>query len=359
MRIGDRHIGHGHPPYIIAELGVNHDGDPDRAVALAHKAADAGADAVKLQLFRTDLLMGREAALAAYQADAGERDPWAMLRRLELPLDAMASVLNAARARGLHAVITVFSTELIADAESLGVDAYKTASPDVIHEPLLRGLAATGRPLIISTGAATAEEVRRAREVIDAAADRVAFTHCVSSYPTACENASLGGVRAVAELVASCQVGYSDHTASVETGAWAVAAGATLLEKHFTDDRTRAGPDHAASLEPNGFREYALAARAAARGERYDDVPPRALGDGTKAVLDCERDVRRVSRQSLTAVRDLPAGHRLERADLVIRRPGLGLSPGALDFVLGRALARGVAQGACLRAADIAEPGPH
>jgi len=165
--IGTRNIG-GHyrapaptPPYIIAEIGVNHDGSADRALELVDAAAWAGADAVKLQLFRADLLMSRAARLAEYQRAAGEADPIDMLRRLELSFDEMERIGARAHENGLHAIVSVFSVELVPEAERLPWDAYKTASPDIIHKPLLDALAATRRPLIVSAYQAGAAPMRQ------------------------------------------------------------------------------------------------------------------------------------------------------------------------------------------------------
>jgi N-acetylneuraminate synthase/N,N'-diacetyllegionaminate synthase len=328
MHIRDRQIGPDHPPYVIAEIGVNHDGSVARALELTDAAADAAADAVKLQLFRTDLLMGKAAKLAAYQAGAGETDPLAMLRRLELSIEAMAQVVGRAHDRGLHAIVTVFSVELVAGAETLAWDAYKSASPDIIHRPLLEAMAATGRPMIVSTGASTLDEVTRAVAWLAGARDRLALLQCVSSYPAPA--GALDGIAAIARAT-GLPTGYSDHTPGVGAGAEAVQRGACVLEKHLTYDRRAAGPDHAASLEPGEFARYAEAARSR---------PIGAVGaGGEKRILDCERDVRLVSRQSLTTARDLPAGHTLTRADLTIKRPGVGLEPWRLDDTIGRTLA--------------------
>lgn len=333
MMIGTRPIGPGHPPYIIAELGVNHDGSVERALAMVDAAAQAGADAVKLQLFDADLLMSRAAKLAAYQQAAGERDPIAMLRRLQLSIEEMEPVATRTRARGVHVIVTVFSVELVPEAERLGFDAYKTASPDIVHRPLLMALAGTGRPLVISTGASTLDEVRRAALWLSRVRDRTAFLQCVSCYPTQVEHAELAGIGALAGLGAA--VGYSDHTPDVRTGALAVEAGATVLEKHFTLDQRAHGPDHAASLEPGAFADYARLARAAR------PTPPMTHAP-VKRVLPIERDVRTVSRQSIVAVRDLPEGHVLTRADVTFKRPGTGLPPFMIDDVIGRRLSHAV-----------------
>ncbi len=347
MRIADREIGPGAPVYIIAELGVNHDGRVERAVELTDAAAEAGADAVKLQLFRTDLLLSRAARLAAYQRAAGESDPIAMLRRLELPADGMARVVDRAHHHGLHAIVTVFSTDLVAEAEALRFDAYKTASPDIVHRPLLDALGATGRPLIVSTGASTLDEVARALGWLRDVRRRLALLQCVSAYPTPEERAELGGIPALREIFDG-PVGYSDHTRAPDLARAAVLAGACLLEKHLTLDRAAPGPDHAASLEPLEFREYhdlAVAAHGAGPGS---SVPP-----ARKQVLDIEADVRRLSRQSLTTRRDLPAGHRLTRDDLTIKRPGTGLEPWRLDEIIGRQTSRALEADVPLAEGDV------
>jgi sialic acid synthase SpsE len=375
MRIGEQEIGPGHPPYVIAEIGVNHDGEVERALMLTDAAADAGADAVKLQLFETDRLMSKAAKLAAYQKNAGETDPLAMLRRLELSIDDMAKVVHRAHARGIHAIVTVFSVELVGVAERLEWDAYKSASPDIINRPLLEAMANTGKPLIVSTGASELGEVTRAAGWLEGIRDRLAFLQCVSSYPAPDE--ALGGIRAIADAT-GLVTGYSDHTASHRTGSLAVLAGAHLLEKHITDDRKRAGPDHAASLLLAQFREFVDSSRLASQyqddfrtlcdllapdrdGNRRSvvsltqdqrDYYSKQLGsDGyvrtwkyqaLKHVLDCERDVREVSRQSLVSTRALREGDVLTREMLTIKRPGTGVPPFLMGEIVGRRVVRDV-----------------
>lgn len=368
MRIGQRQIGPEAPVYVIAELGVNHDGSPARAMELVEAAAGAGADAIKLQLFRTDLLMSRAAKLAAYQKAAGESDPVAMLQRLELPVEAMAPLVKRAHDFGVHAIVTVFSSELVPAAEGLPWDAYKTASPDVVNRPLLEALSATGRPLIVSTGAADADEVARAvgqHGWLAPCAGRLAVLQCVSCYPTRPADAAIGGMRALQGLGGFAgPAGYSDHTSEVDTGALAAELGACILEKHFTYSRRAAGPDHAASLEPAEFKAYADLARDASwlrlrlggggdgRGRESLGTDPR-VGPFEKRVLECERDVRSVSRQSLVARRALGRGDALQAEDLTVKRPGLGIAPWRLAETLGRRLARAVEADMPIMQADL------
>lgn len=335
MKIGGRELGRaGGDVYVIAEIGVNHDGSASRAGELVRAAREAGADAVKFQIFQADLLMSRAARLAAYQAAAGERDPIEMLRRLELSLGDFEGLIHLAHGLGLAAIATVFSVELIGPAASLAWDAFKTASPDIVHRPLLRGVAETGRPVIVSTGASTLDEVRRAVGWLDDAVvqRRLGLLQCVSAYPVAEADAALEGVAALRREFSGLPVGYSDHTTSAATGGAGVEWGATILEKHLTYDRTSSGPDHAASLDPAMFVEYVRTARAAhPRGGACSIM-------GVKRVLDVEADVRSASRQSIVVRRDLPEGHVLTGADVTFKRPGTGLEPWQIDRVIGARL---------------------
>lgn len=343
MKIGEVDISRFSPPYVIAELGVNHDGSVERALEMTQAAARAGASAVKLQCFEADRLMGRDAELAPYQARAGETDPQAMLRRLEMPLAGMARVVRLAHDLGIHAIVTVFSAELVPAAAALPWDAFKTASPDIINLPLLRALESTGKPLIVSTGAARMEEVARALAWLRACRDRMALLQCVSDYPAREEDASLGGIAALGTMT-DAPVGYSDHTDALDTGALAVAAGASVLEKHLTYDRRASGPDHAASVEEAGLAEYVRLARRA-----HTMLGPRA-----KTVLEREEAVRRVSRQSVAAGRNLRSGEVLRAGDLTTMRPGTGLAPEALESLLGRRVLRDVPRGRLIRPDDLA-----
>lgn len=380
MRIGQRPIGLDHPPYVIAEIGVNHDGEVSRALELTDAAAEAGADAVKLQYFETDRLMSKAAKLAAYQKAAGETDPISMLRRLELTLDEMAQVVERAHAKGIHAIVTVFSTELVGPAETLAWDAYKTASPDIVNRPLLEALTATGKPMIVSTGASTLDEVVRAVGWLDSARDRLALLQCVSSYPAPV--AALGGIRAIADAT-GLPTGYSDHTGGTPRAAWrAVGAGALVLEKHITYDTGASGPDHAASITLDLMRAYVEQARLgvevrscvdlcmqssqpidhAELAERFKLSPAVAgeagkwLGITTieKQVLDCERDVRTVSRQSVVSVGPIAAGTSITYQHLTIKRPGTGILAYRLDEVVGRVAARAIEGDAPIVEEDLA-----
>jgi len=339
------HADHDQPAcvLIIAELGVNHDGDRSRAGELLDAAAQTGADAVKLQYFRADRLISRDARLARYQRSSAD-DAYAMLAARELSFDTMQALRRMAADRGLGFMLTPFSLADIADLEALDVDAVKIASPDAVNAPLIEAAAALNAPLFISTGTCSSEELRPAADQVHHRAVGGALLQCVSSYPTPRDHAALGGIRALRETFAVA-TGYSDHTMEEQTGALAVAAGACVLEKHLTLDRAAAGPDHAASLEPESFARYVEQARDAAR----------MLGPIVQAPQSIEAEVTEVSRQSVCAARALPAEHVLAAQDLTIKRPGSGIPAAALRRVLGRKTTRAIDANRLLRWDDLAD----
>jgi len=315
---------------VVAEIGVNHDGDVAQACDLVEKAADSGADSAKFQIFLGPDLLSNQAGLARYQRGA-DADLHAMLGRLELALDQLKQVRQRARQRGIGFIVTPFSLADVARVAELEVDQVKIASPDVVNTPLIEAAATLGQPMLISTGAATLEEIAPAADLLRRHAAGGALLHCVSSYPTPTDAAALAGIRVIGDRF-KLPVGYSDHTQSLHTGALAVAAGAMVIEKHLTHDTAAPGPDHAVSFDPPRFTDYVRRIREA----------ESMLGPATKAVSEHEREVRQLSRQSLCAARDLKAGHVLQREDLCIKRPGTGIPAAMLDATIGRRLARDV-----------------
>jgi N-acetylneuraminate synthase/N,N'-diacetyllegionaminate synthase len=329
-------------PFIIAEIGVNHDGNPQRALKLVEAAHAAGADAIKLQVFRADTLMHASGRFAGYQKQrCREADPAHMLRRYELfPLD-LIRIVHRARELGLAAIATPFSPADLDMIRALDLSAIKIASPDIVNRPLLGAAARCGKPLIISTGAATMEEIEQAVAWLTANRQpptaNFSLLHCISSYPTPDDQANLCWIGELARRF-NVPVGYSDHTTNLLSGALAVAAGASILEKHLTYDRSADGPDHAASADPAQFAQYVqLARQAAVLGGRPG-----------KHVLPIEQDVRTVSRQSLVLTRDLPPGQAIREADLTVQRPGTGIPAQQFDALLGRRLVRPLKAGTML-----------
>lgn len=342
MKIAGKTIARDGPPLLLAEIGVNHDGDVRVAAQLVDAAAAAGADGVKFQLFDADLLLSADAGLVEYQKNAAD-DPHAMLRALQLSPAQLAPLVAQAHRQKLAAVVTPFALELVPACVAIGVDAIKLASPDLVNQPLIEAAVHTGLPLILSTGAADMAEVQQAVGWLDAARARTAILQCVSSYPTPIERAHFGGITALRGALPEMAIGYSDHTTETYAAALAVTAGACLLEKHLTLDRARRGPDHAASMEPRTLAEYVSCARQAFASR----------GAFAKAPQDIELECRAQTRQSVVALRDLPAGTVLTRDVLTVKRPGTGIPARDLATVVGRTLARRVQANHVLRQEDL------
>ncbi len=327
VRVGSRLVGDGQPVLIVAEAGVNHDGSLDKAFRLVEVAKAAGADLVKFQVFRAAELVTATAAAAAYQQNAGAVSQRQMLESLELSDADFACIADHCRQEGIGFLATPFSPQDVDRLERLGVPAIKIASTDLNNPPLLRRAAASGLPLIVSTGASTAEEIADCVALWRSwgVAERLILLHCISGYPAPLEAANL---RAIGTLRQAADVpcGFSDHTDSTEIAGWAVAAGACLLEKHFTLDRSAQGPDHAMSLNPTELAEYVASARRA----------EQALGDGRLGLNPVEADVRAVARRSIVAKQRIPAGTTLTAEMLTIKRPGGGIGPEWIDALPGR-----------------------
>lgn len=328
-------IGSGSPCFVIAEAGVNHNGSLDMALQLVDAAAECGADAVKFQTFRADALATADAPKAAYQeAGTSPKDSQqAMLRALELSEADHRALQARCAERNILFLSTPFDEACGDLLERLDLPAFKLPSGELTNLPFLAHMARKERPLILSTGMATLEEVRTAVDTVRRhGAPPFALLHCLSNYPADPREANL---RAMQTLQTEFQVpvGYSDHTPGHAIAWAAVAMGACILEKHFTLDRSLPGPDHRASLEVDELK-------ALIEGLRLVEA---SFGDGVKRPSPTEADTARVARKSLVVVKPLPKGHVLAPEDLRMKRPGTGLPATALDQVLGRTLARDLA----------------
>lgn len=331
FRIGSFFVGAPGSAFVIAEAGVNHDGDMGVARELITAAAEVGADAVKFQVFSTHRLVTRTAPAARYQQKAGKGDTqYRMLEKLELRQDQFEELAELARKTGILFLATPFSVPDLEFLVSLGVPAVKLASTDIINGPLLDAAAASGLPILASTGAADLNEVVAAVERLRRGeAGPLALLHCISSYPASPDEANLAAIGTLAREF-ECVSGFSDHTESLTIGGLAVAAGAKVIEKHMTLDRRRPGPDHAFSLEPAALTEYIRAIRDAAR----------ILGHGQLEPSAAQREVRRVSRASVVAARDIAGGEILTSAMLTTKRPGDGISPMDMGRLIGQRVLR-------------------
>lgn len=344
VAMGDRMVGDLEPVLVIAEVGVNHDGDLSTALELVDAAAWAGADAVKLQTFVPSGLAADGAPLAPYQSERAREaaDQRELLEPLCLTSEELRVVARRCAEKGLIFLSSPFDLASARLLEGLGVPAFKVASGELTNLPFLQALAGHGRPLLVSTGMATLGEVGEAVRVVNAAGAPLVLLHCVSSYPTAPGQANL---RAIDTLRAAfgVPVGYSDHCLGLEASLAAVARDACLVERHVTLDRTRPGPDHAISLEPGELRELVGGIR---RTEAM-------LGDGRKVAQGGELATRAVARRSIVAARALTAGETLTPEALAIKRPGHGLSPARLTELIGARLARPLARDEVLTEAHL------
>ncbi|UCG32624.1 MAG: N-acetylneuraminate synthase family protein [Phycisphaerales bacterium] len=312
--------------FVVAEAGVNHDGSEEQALKLVDSARLAGADAVKFQVFSADRLVSPGTPTAAYQRGAAQAaDQGELLARLELDQDTYGRIAQHCRAIGIEFLATPFDPLDLEFLLTLDVPAIKIASTDLTNRPLVGAAFASGLPVLLSTGTAVGREIDRAvawyRRAESSAP--LVLLHCVSSYPTPPEEANLRAIETLGRRY-GLPVGYSDHTTSAETGALALAAGARVIEKHLTLDRTLPGPDHATSLEPDALADYVARIRQA----------EAMMGSGRLCCAEIEKDVRRVGRRSIVAKCDIAAGQTLTSEVLTVKRPSGGIDPGRFDEVL-------------------------
>lgn len=322
--------------YIIAEAGVNHNGSLEIAKTLIDAATDAGADAVKFQTFKADKLVTPAAAKAEYQKQfsGASESQQAMLRKLELSDEFHFELIEHCRSRGIQFLSTAFDPDSAIFLNSLALPFTKIPSGEITNLPHLKQSARFGRPIILSTGMATLDEVKSAVEILISEGitrENITVLHCHTDYPTKFEDANLRAMRTMANAFLGVRIGYSDHTLGIEAAIAAVAMGACLIEKHFTLDRSLPGPDHAASLEPAELKAMVSAIRNI----------ELALGNGVKEPSASELKIKQVARKSITASRPIQAGEIFSIANLCAKRPGTGLSPMRWDELIGKPAKRG------------------
>lgn len=340
MSIAGRRVAEDIPPFVIAEIGLNHGGSPARALALVDAAASAGAHAIKLQTIVADQLVAPSCPAPAHVAADSLVD---FFRQFELDEATHHAVAERASMRGLKVISTPFSEAAVDMLERVGVDAFKIASGDLTWDQLIVRAASTGKPLIISTGMATLAEAHHALAAARlAGAEHVALLHCVSAYPVPRGSENLLAIRTLAE---ECRVpvGLSDHGEDTFALPMAVGLGACIYERHLVLDDEHDAIDRAVSSTP---AELAVAIRAGRRAWS-------ALGSGRKACLAAESVNVVASRRSLCALRSLPAGHVVTADDLVALRPASGLPPSALSSLLGCRLRRSISAGEPVTAAHV------
>lgn len=328
VEIAGRKIGPSFPCFVIAEAGVNHNGDLTLACRLVDAAVECGADAVKFQTFKSDKLIAAHAPKADYQLETtgADEDQLQMLKRLELSFEAFRELYAYCQAKKILFLSTPFDEESADFLDALGMEAFKIGSGEITNLPFLEYVASKGKPMIISTGMSYLSEVETAIRVIDQAGNpNIVLLHCTSDYPASASDANLRAMHTMAVAFGK-PVGYSDHTSGTEVSFAAVSLGASLIEKHFTVDRNLPGPDHRASLEPQEFS-------ALVRGVRIVEA---ALGHGRKEPAACELSTKAVARKSLVAARDIAVGTVLTDDLIAVKRPGTGLQPEMRRYLIGR-----------------------
>lgn len=315
---------------MIAEAGVNHNGDPAMARRLVEIAAQSGADLVKFQTFDADRLATPLAAKAAYQLRNTDKleSQHSMLRQLELSREIHVALIGQCKACGIGFFSTGFDCESVDLLAELGLDRFKIPSGEITNLPYLRHVGRYGKPVILSSGMADLDEIEAALDALEEAGtarSRITVLHCTTQYPAPMAEVNLRAMLAIRDTL-GVAVGYSDHTLGIEVAIAAVALGASVIEKHFTLDRRLPGPDHQASLEPADLAAMVTAIRNI----------ERAMGDGVKRPAASEAQNRLIARKSIVAACPIHAGEHFTAANLTTKRPGTGLSPMGWDKVIGR-----------------------
>lgn len=314
---------------IIAEAGVNHNGDINLAKRLIDAASNAGADLVKFQTFCAKRLVTKDAPKAEYQLLSSEHaeSQFSMLRSLELDAKMHQTLIAHCETRGIGFFSTGFDIQSIDFLSSLGVDRFKIPSGEITNLPYLRHIGAYGKPIILSTGMATLQEIEAALNIVELAGtsrEFITVLHCNTEYPTPFSDVNLRAMCSIRSAF-GVAVGYSDHTLGIEVPIAAVALGASVIEKHLTLDRNLKGPDHKASLEPNEFTAMVKAIRNI----------EQAMGDGIKRPSSSEAKNMYISRKSLVAAKRIRAGELFSTDNITVKRPGVGINPMRWDEVMG------------------------
>jgi N,N'-diacetyllegionaminate synthase len=319
---------------IIAEAGVNHNGDIQVAKKLIDVAVDAGVDYVKFQTFKADSLVSKSAKKAEYQTvnvNDGDDSQYAMLKNLELSHENHLELMSYCAERKIQFFSTAFDVEGVNYLNDLGLSFFKIPSGEITNYPYLRAIALWGKPVIMSTGMCSEIEIKQAMDVLlkfGLKKENISILHCNTEYPTPMKDVNLKAMLAIQKTF-GVQIGYSDHTLGIEVPIAAVALGATIIEKHFTLDRTLPGPDHVASLEPLELKAMVTAIR---------NIELAMGGDGEKKPSESEIKNIGIARKSIHLNSNLSKGHVITEEDIISLRPGDGISPMEWENIIGKKL---------------------
>ncbi len=331
--------------FIIAEIGVNHNGDVQLAEKLIKEMAKAGCNAVKFQTFQTKNLVTRTAEKAAYQKSniGTSESQFDMLKKLELSESEFFYLKSICEQNSVEFMSTPFNESSVDMLEKIGVLRYKLSSGDITNKRLLQYVARTEKPMILSTGMCDLEEIKEAISwVKEIGNNKITLLHCTSNYPARFEDINMNALQNMKKFF-GLPVGYSDHTKGIEISTMAVALGASVIEKHVTISKELPGPDHQASLDIAEFRQMVKSIRNI----------EKAFGNGEKTAAENEYNTRMVARKSIVVTRNLPEGHVLKAEDLDIKRPGDGIPPKYLDLLPGKKLLKNATEDTTLYFEDI------
>lgn len=331
VQIGNKTVGEDHPTYIICEIGLNHNGNFDLAKEMVREAAECGVDAVKFQKRDIDSLMTKEAYDKPYEGPNSFGKTYGEHRKaLELSQDDFINLKNLAEINGVEFLCSAWDLKSVEFLEELDLKAYKIPSADVTNLPLIERIAKLNKTVIMSTGMCTLEEINRAWELLfDWECYSVILLHCISAYPFEDKYANLNIIKTLKKYfeIDCLPIGYSGHEKSGNTiSLAAVVIGACVIERHFTLDRTMKGPDHAASLTPEGMTRLVQSIRKI----------ETAMGDGKKEILDIEKPIRDKLGKSIVANREIPRGKVIETGDLIVKCPGTGINPFRINELIGK-----------------------
>jgi N,N'-diacetyllegionaminate synthase len=343
--IGPKIIGPGAKIFVVAEIGINHNGSVNQAEKMIEAAAQSGADAVKFQSFRADRLLIPSRDRYTQQTDGAE-SAYQLLRRCELSFEDQEKLKRHAEDLGILFFSTPFDEESVDFLDSIGVPVFKVASADITHTPLLRHIASKGKPILLSTGMSYLSEVADAIwNLRSAGAKEILLMHCVSSYPAAPQNMNLRALQTLRSYF-ELPVGLSDHSEGILLPMVAAALGALVIEKHFTLDKQAPGPDHKASMDPADLKLLV-------RGLRDIEA---SLGDGRKKPCDIEEESRLLARRSIVASVDIRANESIAPWMLSYKRPGSGIEPRNWEKLVGMIARRNIGRDTILQWEDLAPP---
>ena len=330
VKIGNKKIGGNNPTYIIAEIGSNHNKDKKIAKKMIDKAAEAGVDAVKFQTFQADKLYSKKTP----KFSKDKMKPYDLIKSIELPRGWQKELCQYASKKKLHFLSSPFDFEAVDELHKIGVPAFKVASFEITDLELLKHIAKKKKPVILSTGMASIEEIEEAIDVIKSQGnDNIVLLHCNSMYPSPIDIVNLNAINTM-QAAFQIPIGFSDHTIGIHIPVAAVVSGARVIEKHITLDRKMKGPDHNFSIEPDELKQMV---------QNIRDVE-KAMGTGVKEISKKEKEMYEKGRRSIIAAQDISKDTKITRSMLIVKRPGYGIKPKFIDIVVGKKAKKNISE---------------